>query len=374
MSQTEVPELAPIGHNRAPESSPLQERLEEAYAKAVAEVEALADRAERLPAVINTDAQQGEIGNFAKEVSRSRKNIEARRVGEKEPFLRAEREVDGFFVPYRDWLDRIAEDMGKRGKEYMDRKAAEERRKRDDEEARRREEARLAQEEAARKIKEAAEAQRRADEAARAARAEEDRRLREADRLRREEEDRIARAAAAARREEEERERREAENASRQKRQAMEKLVRERREREEAEAAEAARVRAEEDRRAREAAAKAEEERRAAAEESDRKMREAKEALAAAEQAENERQEAQRLADAAPAEMARTRASGSLSTLTRGYDFEVTDWAAIDLNALKPYIPRADIEKFVRAFVKVHKDAAPLAGVRVYPTTKAQYR
>lgn len=201
MSQTaEILELAPIGHNRAPESSPLQARLEEAYAKAVAEVEALADRADKLPAIINTDAEQGEIGNFAREVSRSRKNIEARRVDEKEPFLRAEREVDGFFVPYRDWLDRIAEDMGKRGKEYLDRKVAEERRKWEEAEARRREEARIAQEEAARKVREAADAQRRADDAARAARAEEDRRQREADRLRREEEDRVARAAAAARR------------------------------------------------------------------------------------------------------------------------------------------------------------------------------
>lgn len=368
---TDVLDRHGIGGNAAPD---LKERLPQDYGHLVEEVEALAERANGAPAEVRNDIDHGIIANIVKDATRINKRLEAVRVDETAPYLAGQREVMGFFKPHIERIERLAKLIGDRGEVYLKRKRAEEQRLRDEEERKRREAARLAHEEAQRKIREAAEAQRRADEAARLAREEEDRRLREAARLKREEEDRVARAAAAAEREAADRAQREADQASRQKNAAMEKIARERREREELEAAEAARVRAETERAAAEAAAKADADRVAAAAESARKMDEAKAALAEADEAEQARQEAERLANAAPADMSRTRADGSLSSLRRSYDFEVDDWDALDLEALRPYLTRPALEIAIRAFVKTHRETKQIRGVRIFATTKAQYR
>ncbi|MBR0693611.1 hypothetical protein [Bradyrhizobium lablabi] len=125
-----------------------------------------------------------------------------------------------------------------------------------------------------------------------------------------------------------------------------------------------------------EATRKAAEQAAAAAKaEADRKDAEARaarqkeiEAVAAATQA-------QRAADEKPADLARTRAaSGGMATLAQSFDFEITELAAVDLEALRSHISRADIEKAIRAYVRIHKDTAPLTGVRIFPTTSAQFR
>ncbi|MCC8967890.1 hypothetical protein H8A95_37675, partial [Bradyrhizobium sp. Pear76] len=85
--------------------------------------------------------------------------------------------------------------------------------------------------------------------------------------------------------------------------------------------------------------------------------------------------QAQRAAEEKPADMARTRAtSGGLATLAQSFDFEITELGAVDLEALRSHISRADLEKAIRAYVRIHKDTVPLRGVRVFPTTSAQFR
>ena len=139
---------------------------------------------------------------------------------------------------------------------------------------------------------------------------------------------------------------------------------------------------------------KAEEARLAAQREADESKRKQAEEAAAAARAEAERKEsearaarqkevdaaaaasqAQRAAEEKPAELARTRAaSGGLATLAQSFEFEITDLADLDLEALRSHLSRADLEKAIRAHVRIHKDTVPLRGVRIFPTTSAQFR
>lgn len=85
--------------------------------------------------------------------------------------------------------------------------------------------------------------------------------------------------------------------------------------------------------------------------------------------------QAQRAAEVKPADLARTRSSsGGLATLAESFDFEILDLSAVDLEALRSYISRPDIEKAIRAYVRIHKDTSPLRGVRIFPTTNPQWR
>lgn len=78
---------------------------------------------------------------------------------------------------------------------------------------------------------------------------------------------------------------------------------------------------------------------------------------------------------AAPAPtLARTRGDSSLGTLARGYDFVIEDAAAIPLEELRPFFSIDDIEKAVRAMVRVHGDKRALPGVRIFEDTKASIR
>lgn len=144
--------------------------------------------------------------------------------------------------------------------------------------------------------------------------------------------------------------------------------------------------RREEERAAREEAAR----RLREAEEADRAAREAAEkdrqknieanlALAAAVSAEKEaeraRQEtirAQRDADARAAALARTRTSAALATMRTEWVGEVEDMATIDLEALRPHLNPADVEKAVRSFVKAGGRALP--GARIFERESAVIR
>jgi hypothetical protein len=83
---------------------------------------------------------------------------------------------------------------------------------------------------------------------------------------------------------------------------------------------------------------------------------------------------AQRAADAPPADKARTRVGDGMATLERTYNFEIIDLQKVDLEQLRAYISRPDIEKAIRAFVRTHKDTRELAGVRIYADRDAQFR
>lgn len=125
---------------------------------------------------------------------------------------------------------------------------------------------------------------------------------------------------------------------------------------------EAARLRAEADAKAKEA----EEAKRKATQ--DRKLEQAA-------QLEEQAAEVQKTAEVKPAEMARTRGElGSVSTLKQTWTFAIEDEGAIDLEALRPYLPRTDIEKAIRAFVRVHKGSKKLDGVRIFEETSAVVR
>jgi hypothetical protein len=98
----------------------------------------------------------------------------------------------------------------------------------------------------------------------------------------------------------------------------------------------------------------------------------AKQALDDAAMADAEALRAAREADAKPAELARTRGASSLSTLKEVWDFEIVDLDSVPLSTLRPFIPRADIEKAIRAFVKVgHRE---IEGVRIFKTELAVIR
>lgn len=137
---------------------------------------------------------------------------------------------------------------------------------------------------------------------------------------------------------------------------------------EEAAAAQAAAAQAQ-----RETALKAQQDAAAAREAEDR-AREASVAAQAATTAAASATEAQRAAEAKPADMARTRAGGGLSTLSAKWVFEITDFDKIDLEALRPFITKVDLEKALRRFVDVNKDSKPLAGVRIYADTNVSFR
>lgn len=126
------------------------------------------------------------------------------------------------------------------------------------------------------------------------------------------------------------------------------------------------------------AKARAEEEtRRAAAAKADADNRQkhaeghqvkANEAAARAEQAEA-------IAQASAADLTRTRHdSGVLTTARTEVTFEITDYDAIPLDKLRPYLKREHVEAALRAAVKLQKHALKLPGVRVFDDVKASIR
>lgn len=90
---------------------------------------------------------------------------------------------------------------------------------------------------------------------------------------------------------------------------------------------------------------------------------------------------------AAQAEAAEAKAASSNHELTKvktdagvsvgaktEWTFKITDYEAIPLDKLRPYFKREEIEKAIRAFVKIHKGAAVLAGVHFEEDIKATIR
>lgn len=130
-------------------------------------------------------------------------------------------------------------------------------------------------------------------------------------------------------------------------------------------AAEEARRRAEEARQRQEAERKSREaEEAASAGEAERAAR----AAAAAAEAESRAHQAAEPVKAT--DLARTQTAGGTATLSERWMFEITDFSALDLNALRPYLGRADIEKAIRALVRAGR--RQLAGVRIFQETKAR--
>jgi len=90
---------------------------------------------------------------------------------------------------------------------------------------------------------------------------------------------------------------------------------------------------------------------------------------------------AEETANQKPADMARTRGEKSLGTLTEYWDFTITDFNAIEPDAIWGYIPRAEKEKAIAAYMKANAPKEPpstpwqpLRGVNFFRTTRGSFR
>lgn len=139
-----------MGHNKPGEESPLKTRLEADHADLLGDINALADKANRAPKTIKSEDQLGLVGDLAKSASAIIKRADTARSAEKEPYLTAGREIDGFFRAAIERMERIKTVLGQRATEYLRLKEAEERREREEKARREREEAQRLLAEAAR--------------------------------------------------------------------------------------------------------------------------------------------------------------------------------------------------------------------------------
>jgi hypothetical protein len=101
------------GHNRPPEPT-LPERLAETYAAALTDLDALAATANKLPKEATTDEERDACAEGAADAATQRRALDAARIAEKAPFLKGEREVDGFFRDPLARADRIEKALTQR--------------------------------------------------------------------------------------------------------------------------------------------------------------------------------------------------------------------------------------------------------------------
>lgn len=253
-------ETAPagVGHNNPPEETPptISETLQLSAADLIGKVQPLADRANKLPRVINTEDELNAVAPVVVDAKQLVKNLEAARKAAKQPYIDGGKEVDGFFNPVKDRIGKIVSVFEALASDFQRRKIAAER-------AARAEEARKAEERA-------------------------------------------------------EKERQKAEAAKRP--ETREKRL---------DAAETAQV------------------------EADR--------AAAAVQKTN-------------AELGKVSGAGGTASARTVWTFAIEDFDAVDLNAIRHFIPREAIEQGLRAYVKIQKGSAKMNGVRFYEDVKTSFR
>lgn len=278
---------------------------------------------DRAPEVIDSEEMAGKMSDFIAQIGKCVKNAEAKRVDVKAGPLTAGRLIDGFFQ--KSILDKLAPAKTKllaRLTAWEQKKAAEERRKREE-----------------------------VERAARAAAA-------EAERVAREEAERVA-AVERAEREKAEKERLAAEAAQREREKAMKN------EKDMAKAIELA-----------------EENKRLETERNERLAREQSERDAQAKIAADEAATKRALADKAAADavakastMHTTRGDmGSSSSLRTVWVARIENFDDMDLNKIRDFIATDAIQKALNAYVKLHKDKKPLAGVQFAEETAAVVR
>jgi len=122
-------DAAGIGDNRPPEEvDPLHERLLEVHGQLIERAGRLiSDFGGRCPAEITDDNENEKASDYIKELTGCMKSMEAARVNEKEPFLKSERTVDGFFKKMADTLEKVKKTVAKTKTLYERKKADEER-------------------------------------------------------------------------------------------------------------------------------------------------------------------------------------------------------------------------------------------------------
>jgi len=128
---------------------------------------------------------------------------------------------------------------------------------------------------------------------------------------------------------------------------------------------------------AREIARRRAEEARRAEEEARRRAEAAKSAEAggrAAARAETLSAQADEQQAAAEAASSKISAGGVTASARKTWNFHIDDYAALDLNDLKPFIDRKAVEAAIRSMVRIQKDMTRLKGVTVYQDTKTAFR
>ena len=311
----------------------------------------------RCPAMIENDAASGKVGDYIKQITGCAKDLDAIRVAEKQPHLTASRAIDGFFGGYIEKLDALRKRIVAPQTAYLEKKKAEAERKKKDEAERLRKEAAEKLAEAQRKEKEAQEAlaeQRR--ESARVAAA-----TAAAQKIR----DDAAAAAIKEKQDEIDRLNKEAADKDVDNAYALALAEEELRKTERA-ARDASRAGRRVNRLENEGVTLLEEEAVASKKESD----------AALDDAVRLDKQAQRMDNAArdpTALNARTRGEeGSLSTLRREWKGEIVDVNNLDLEKLRPHIPRDGLQRGIDAAVKA--GVRELRGALISEDTTAQVR
>lgn len=122
---------AVVGGNNPPS---LTEVLAERHKALFELVEPLAVRANKLPKTIATEEENFDFGEVIKDASAAFRKIEDTRVAEKDPFLKAGREVDDLFRGPKERLDKIVKALSDRADAYAHQKKLEARRQAEEEE------------------------------------------------------------------------------------------------------------------------------------------------------------------------------------------------------------------------------------------------
>lgn len=124
-------ETNPIGHNNPPtDAEILKTTLADKHSKLFSRANDLISAADRIPATIADADTAGKISDYIKQLTGSKKNLEAERVNEKEPYLTLGRVVDGYFKQTTDALDGAAMKAKRPLDSWLKLKAEEERRAR----------------------------------------------------------------------------------------------------------------------------------------------------------------------------------------------------------------------------------------------------
>jgi len=114
-----------IGHNSPPtDAEILAEKLATKHKPVVAEVDALAARANLLPKTLRTEADMEAASQIVRDARAMEKRVETIRKDDQQPFTDALEVVRSFFRPHADRVDRIKSGVQLRADEYTAEKAA----------------------------------------------------------------------------------------------------------------------------------------------------------------------------------------------------------------------------------------------------------
>ncbi len=124
-----------LGDNLPDPAPAIIGRLTQDYRHFASNVSEHQDAAAEIPAELDTQEDHDKAADLVATMRGTFKAIEAARVSEKDPFLKSERAVDGYFNPLTERLTSTAKDLAARVKLWLDAKADAERRRRQEEAA-----------------------------------------------------------------------------------------------------------------------------------------------------------------------------------------------------------------------------------------------